>query len=389
MKIRILSVLGALLFCALLISPAFAQTVPDSVSASSPESAAAQVTVSGITIDPEAFFEGDTGTISVIITNTGTEKVAIRRVTLYDNDITVLSNAYDTAVSLGAGNSMEFTFTVKADTLPGIYYPVFSVDFRDAGYLRNPITLKVENTPLRLSVTDRPDTFSIGKKDIVNISIGNPRDNKVSGVVVYPEGNGLDVTPSSYFIGTLDPDRSREISFSVTPQEPSDITFRVDYKNGFNPHTETLTLPLRIGDSKKQADPILSNIEIQAKTGYYSLTGDVTNAGLEVANSVVITTAGGVTPVDPYRSYVVGSLKPDDFSSFENTFTAVNVTKAEIIVSFKDSDGNLFTRSTMVDIPSGLPAAGNSTPIPLPVIALLAAIVVVIAAVIIYSWRRR
>jgi hypothetical protein len=381
MNIRVPSLVLALLFCALAISPVFAQ--------STPENAAAQIAVSGIKIDPGSFFEGDTGTITVKITNTGSEKVAIRRVTLYDNDLTVLSNAYDTAVSIGAGNSMEFTFTVKADTLPGIYYPVFSVDFRDAGYLRNPITVKVENTPLKVSVVSRPDTFAIGKKDKVNISIGNPRSDVVNGVIVYLQGNELDVTPSSYFIGSLDPDRSREVSFSMTPQQPSDVTLRVDYKNGINPHTETLTLPLRMGDSKKQADPILSNIEIQAKTGYYSLTGDVTNAGLEVANSVVITTSGGVTPVDPYRSYVVGSLKPDDFSSFENTFTADNVSQAEIIVNFKDSDGNLFTRSTMVDIPSGSPAAGGATSMPLPVIALLAAIVVVIAAVIIYSWRRR
>jgi hypothetical protein len=247
----------------------------------------------------------------------------------------------------------------------------------------------VENTPLKVSVVSRPDTFAIGKKDKVNISIGNPRSDVVNGVIVYIQGNELDVTPSSYFIGSLDPDRSREVSFSMTPQQPSDVTLRVDYKNGINPHIETLTLPLRMGDSKKQADPILSNIVIKAKTGYYSLTGDVTNAGLEVANSVVITTSGGVTPVDPYRSYVVGSLKPDDFSSFENTFTAENVTRAEIIVNFKDSDGNLFTRSTMVDIPAEVPAAGGATSMPLPVIALLAAIVVVIAAVIIYSWRRR
>jgi hypothetical protein len=284
---------------------------------------------------------------------------------------------------------MDFTFTVKADTLPGIYYPVFSVDFRDAGYLRNPITLKVENTPLKVAVLNRPDTFSIGKMDKVNISVGNPRSNQVNGVIVYPEGTGLDVTPSSIFIGSLDPDRVREVQFSLTPEQPSDITFRVDYKNGINPHTASLTLPLRMGDSKKQADPILSNIEVEAKSGYYSLTGDVTNAGLEVANSVVITTTGGVIPVDPYRSYVVGSLKPDDFSSFENTFAAANATRAEVIVSFKDNDGNLFSRSTFVDLPSDEASNDTNTSLPLPVIVLLVAIVVVIAAVILYSWRRR
>ncbi len=376
-----LSVMLVMLSCILLTAPVAADAVS--------EAAAAQVSVTHVEIDPAIFFSGDTGTITVEITNSGNEKVAISRVTLYDNDITVLSNSYDAAGSIGAGNKMDFTFTVRADTISGIYYPVFSVDYRDAGYLRYPITLKVDDTPLKIAILDRPDTFSIGKKDVVNLSVGNPRDNQVNGVIVYPEGSGFGVTPSSFFIGALDPDSSREVSFSITPEQSSDVTIRVDYKNGINKHTATVTAPVTMGESKKQADPILSNINVESKNGIYSLTGDVTNAGLETANSVVITTSGGVMPVDPYRSYVVGSLKPDDFSSFENTFIAENVTHAEVVVTFKDQDGNTFTRSTTFEVPGGQPVHGTESSLPLPVIGLIIAVAAVILGIILYSWRRR
>ena len=85
------------------------------------QSAAAQVTVTAVTLDPEVFIAGDTGTITVEVMNNGSQSVAVRRATLVDPDIRVLSQAYDTSMYLGAGNSMRFTFTVMADVPEGIY----------------------------------------------------------------------------------------------------------------------------------------------------------------------------------------------------------------------------------------------------------------------------
>jgi len=50
------------------------------------------------------------------------------------------------------------------------------------------------------------------------------------------------------------------------------------------------------------------------------LTGDVTNAGLENANAVTINRALRQLP-RPVQNYVVGVLKPDDFGSFEVSFS--------------------------------------------------------------------
>ena len=220
------------------------------VSAQTPADAAAQVTVTSVTLDPGVFMEDDIGTVTVEITNNGAESVPIRRVTMYDTDIRIISSSYDTSMYLGAGNSMTFVFTVQAGVGPGIYYPKFSVDYRDAGYLRYPVELRVQNDPLKISVLSKPDTFAAGKKDTVVIAVGNPRSNMANGVVVEPSGNGLDITPSSYFIGNLGSDESVQVPLTITPSDNSVLSVRVDYKNGVNDHQSTLEIPIMLGASK-------------------------------------------------------------------------------------------------------------------------------------------
>jgi hypothetical protein len=342
-----------------------------------------------VIIDPAIFFEDDTGIINVEITNNGAQSVAIRRATIYGGDVTVLSQSYDTTTVIGAGNRMTFSFTIKADVPPGIYYPYFSLDFRDAGYLRYPIPIRVDNQPLTLAVLNKPDVFSQGRKDRVDILVGNPRDNPVSGVVVNFLGSRMDPVPSSYFIGNLDPDQSRQVSVNITPEEPGNLQILVDYKNGINDHTDSLTLPVRFGESKTEANPVLTNIVVEYGNGHYTMTGDVYNAGLEVANSVVLTTRSPTTPVDPYRNYVVGSLQPDDFSSFELTFTASDVSEVPVAIEYRDVDGNPFEKEFTVSIPPKNTQNEDSSGIALPVIVIIIVSAAVIGGAIWYSWKKR
>lgn len=380
---RILRILLALLLSgALLGCQAWAAEVSD-------EQAAAQVSVTRVTLDPAVFFEGDTGTITLEVTNSGTQSVALHRATLYDQEITLVSNPYDSIGTLGGGNKMEFTFTVKADAPEGIYYPAFSLSFRDAGSLRYPVKLQVENIPLSISVIEKPDTFSEGRKDEVQIAVGNPRDNAVNGVNIVPRGTGFDVIPSGSFIGMLEPDRSTLVPFMITPHRSTDLIVRVDYKNGVNLHNASITIPVHLLESKKMAVPVLSNIQLRTEAGIHHLTGDVTNTGLEEAKSVVITPDGDVLPVDPFKAYPVGSLKPDDFASFEVTFRSETTSQIPITVTFKDADGNPYVQSTLVDVPvTATGTEGPSDVSPWAIVAV-AIVAVVIAGVIVYSWRRR
>jgi hypothetical protein len=65
-------------------------------------------------------------------------------------------------------------------------------------------------------------------------------------------------------------------------------------------------------------------------------------------------------PQDPYKTYVVGALKPDDFGSFEVTFSSNNATTVPLQLSYKDSEGNQNTALQDVKI-SGVDVTSQTT----------------------------
>jgi PKD repeat protein len=207
-------------------------------------------------------------------------------------------------------------------------------------------------------------------------------------VTVTPEGDGFLVTPSGVFLGTLGPDGSSIVTFNVTPLRQTFIRFRANFKNGINPHTSTLTLPLSTVENRLAADPVLTNIHVTTELGAIHVSGDVTNVGLETARSVTVTTQGGVTPVDPYKVYVVGSLEPDDIASFEVTFRSkTTVGEVPLLVTYKDRAGNIITSTSNVEISSQ--ALSDQATEPSRFTNLLVwMFVILIAAVFIYFWRR-
>jgi hypothetical protein len=144
-----------------------------------------------------------------------------------------------------------------------------------------------------------------------------------------------------------------------------------------------MDIPITFGNDKKKADPVISNIQVIPEGMTYRVTGDVTNAGLETANAVMVTALSPAVPEDPYKIYVVQALKPDDFGSFEITFsTDGTVENVPVQVSFKDSDGNVYTTVQNVNVPDGrLAAAKDNGPPLVPIIAAL-----VIVAIFVGGW---
>jgi hypothetical protein len=171
------------------------------------------------------------------------------------------------------------------------------------------------------------------------------------------------------------------LNFTVTPDQETNLTLTVNYNNGNNPHKVTVDLPVTFGIDKMQANPVVSNILISSSAGIYHITGDVNNAGLETANTVTVTSLSPAVPEDPYKTYVVGALKPDDFGSFEVTFSS-SATSVPLQLSYKDADGNLYTSLQDVKI-SGVVAnsqASGGSNLLVPIIA------VVIVCVCIGGW---
>jgi hypothetical protein len=146
----------------------------------------------------------------------------------------------------------------------------------------------------------------------------------------------------------------------------------------------TTDLPLPFGVDKKQADPVISNVEVKSDAGIYHITGDVNNAGLETANTVMVTTLSPAVPQDPYKTYVVGALKPDDFGSFEVTFSATDADTIPLQLSFKDTDGNIYNSTQDVNLSSSLKNAAAAKNNSLPLVPIVA--VIVILAIFIGGW---
>jgi hypothetical protein len=325
-------------------------------------STVAQVAVTNVSLDPAIFMQDDQGTLNVRITNTGTSPVEINRVELLSNDIQVLNyQTYDKVGTIGAGNSLEFTFILKADGTDGTYFPIFYLDFTNAGSMRYPVPVRVDNTGILVSVVKSPDTFSAGEEDTIIVSVSNPRDNEVNSVTITPSGEGITSSQSSLFIGTLKPDEEKQVTIGITPEHSTDLIFDVSYRNGPNQHHDTLTLPVKMGDRKVAAELVVNSIEVTGGGSSLTITGDVTNAGLKVANSVTVTVGNPAKPVDPDPVYVIGALQPDDFSSFDVTCTAQGASQIPLVISYRDEEGKTYQNTVEISARSSGLSGQNSS----------------------------
>ncbi|NMA10204.1 MAG: hypothetical protein GX932_04195 [Methanomicrobiales archaeon] len=337
------------------------------VAAAANASAEEQIAVTGVTVNPETLMRGDMGTVTVDIKNTGGTGVAISRAELYPNGIAVVNDkTYDSVGIIGPGNTMSFTFTVRADTADGIYYPVFYLDLRDSGSVRYSIPVTVESTEIQVNVVDAPETYPANSEDTIVLSVGNPRENSVNGVTVTPTGEGVKSTQTAVFLGALSPDDEKNASFRILASQSTELTFDVSYRNGINEHHAILTVPIEIGQRTVEPDMVVNNIEVSQSGGAITLTGDVTNAGLKDAYSVKITVDDPATPTDPYPVYVVGGLEPDDFSSFEVTCSAEGASSIPLLVQYKDENGKTFSETVTVSLSSAgqAPQTGTGNQMP-------------------------
>ena len=337
------------LLIAACIVPAGAYSTPDSITA------AGRVYISNVTYDPGAFIAGDTGIVTYTVTNGNTDQgVVVNHASFHEenNRFRLVEGEYQNSAQIGPGKSHAFAFTITADGTEGYYYPTFSLSFRDADNLFAREKIQIDNTPLLLTVADKPDAFTEGKKKTVYLQVANPRNNGVKNVVLDFAGDGASFTPSQVYIGNVAPQEKVFVNFSVTPSKEAPIRMNLNYDNGDNPHSVSLEMPVEFGTDKKAADPVMSNVQVTNEAGVWHVTGDVNNAGLETANTVMVTSLSPAVPQDPYKIYVVGALKPDDFGSFEITFAADNAESVPVKLTYKDADGNIYESTQDVKIGS-------------------------------------
>jgi hypothetical protein len=350
-----------LLLVAATASAAALTTTSDSTS-NTAQDAASLVYVSSVKIDPEVFYPYEQGTVTITLMNAGTSSVGLSNPDILSEKVHIMNkDSWNTMSFIGPGSTITYSFLVKADPPDGTYFPLFTVGAQNAGSIHYPLTIKVDSADIQAGISQKPDTFARSTKDSVNVSIINPRGAAIKNIIITPSGEGIEVSPSQKYISSLNGQSSVEIPFSVTPDQDSTLTFHISYQNGDNDHSTEAILPIVLGENKKAALPVVNNVELASSGTSFTLTGDVNNAGLTDAKSMVVTVGSPAKAVEPYAQYAIGSLAADDFSSFEITFTTTDLSSVPLVITWKDKDGNSFNITKNLNLRANTVSGSSGT----------------------------
>jgi len=345
----------------LMVSAAYADDSTTSTSSSSSSSSstttevdnAALVYVSDVTMDPEVFYPGDTGTITVTLTNGGTSAIGVSHPDIMSSKLNVDDeDQWESTTYIGAGSTMTFSLDVTAKPPDGTYYALFSIGTKSGNSVHYPIKVEVDSNPVVAAVTDKPTYFSPDAEQNVTLTIMNTRNGGIDNVVITPEGAGIDAYPSTQLISTINASSSEDVTFGIVPQEASNLTFHISYQNGPNTHTTDVVLPIQFGSDKTAALPVINNVALTTSGSTYEVTGDITNAGVTDATGVIVTVGSPAKATGTYPEYAIGSIASDDSGSFDVTFTTNDLSAVPLVVSWKDSDGNDYNLTKTLDLSS-------------------------------------
>ncbi len=296
----------------------------------------------------------------------------------------------NTIGGVGAGDTFTLSLPITSTGETGTFYPVLYVDFggNNGNYLKYPFAVIVDDQSVVISITNRPDVFEPDTTHTVAFTIGNLRTNAIEAVEVTASGTGVTSKQTSVFLGTIDANKAASGNISVTTtSETKEVTFDVTYRNGASWHTESVTLPLESGISKTGAELIVNNLEVKNSGTYYTITGDVNNAGLTIAKALVVTTEG-VTKTGLYPSYVVGSMDEDGLSEVEVTFSNPAGDNVTLVFTYKDANGNVYTQKQTVPITTAVTeaqTAGETSPV---ATVLIVIVILVILAGGFVAWKK-
>ncbi len=183
-------------------------------------SSGAQVAIESTTLNPGTFFTGDTGTLTVRVTNHGDTAARIQRAAVASNEFEFLNaDTYTSVGTLEAGSTRELTFTLRADAGNGVYYPEVQIDLGDSGSIRYAVPIRIDNSEIEVSLSNAAASYMKDQKNAVTVAVFNPRQNTVNGVTVTAAGANLTVSDTTGFVGALAADQSRNVTFQVTPQD--------------------------------------------------------------------------------------------------------------------------------------------------------------------------
>ena len=134
---------------------------------------------------------------------------------------------------------------VADDTPDGTYYLDFSIVGSSHSYNSNwRILVQVDSSSVRV-IPSKPLSLE-NAEGTLEFDVANIHPNELSSVSVKLEAEGVEFSPSEYFIGSMDSDElfTIEIEAKAVSEDitfPLDLVITADYRNGLNEHTEEIT----------------------------------------------------------------------------------------------------------------------------------------------------
>jgi len=328
---------------------------------SSDVNAAAQVCVTNVTLDPEVLYPYEEGTVAVTLTNSGTTSVGLSHPDLLSDKVHIKTlDTWDTMSYIGAGATMTYTFVVTADPPDGTDYALFTVGTKSGVSIHYPVRIKVDSRDIQATITGKPNTFSQGEDEAVNLTLINVRSGTIKNILVTPTGNGIEVQPSQKYVYSLGGYNSVDVPFTVKAGQDSNLTFRVSYMNGDVEHSVETVLPVVLDHDTTTVVPVINNLALTSKGSYYDLTGDIINSGVTDAKGLVVTVGSPAKGTETYPEYAIGSLASDDSGSFELTFTSSDLSSVPLVISWKNAEGKLYKVTKSLDLTTSLGSMAGS-----------------------------
>lgn len=170
-------------------------------------------------------------------------------------DVTVTAQTEDTlhispqTVYLGtmeSKTSEDIIFSLQPTQI-GSYNVSFMISYRNGENLHtDTISFPVEvvpNSDVSPVFYTFPTTISRGSSKRISLEVYNAKTERITGVIVVPETD-LTISPSQYFIGTMDPDDVFSASFDISADGASLGNHTVSFKVVFKQDNEYFESPV-------------------------------------------------------------------------------------------------------------------------------------------------
>jgi len=374
------------------------------------------------TVDPATLMPGDTGTVTIILTNGATDEVVhvtetrsggnITEKEAFDmnayvasaslasdknGEITVLSDGYTSVGLIGPSDSARFVYEIRADedAPDGTHFLRFElIGGSNMEDFRYRIPVKIDRTELKLVASGIPSTVVRGVSEIA-LDVVNLRSSNMSGVVVIPDGSDVVFGAAEFYVGDVPPKGRITLTINIDTTGSTagrkDLTFKARYMNGDTVHESDLEASIEVID---RSTLILTGIKTEHTSPWHTITGDVNNIGATDLSGVVVSidAADGITPRQPYPQYFIGELEADDFGSFElNVELDSDIDSIPITIEYRDANQAYIVQHESIDIEgSGAVRIGQSSKgMSAGIIVLIVLAGLLVIGAIVYSWKKR